>query len=137
MKKFSGIILVLILIVSGSLFAQSSRSINFDGITYQVVTRPLDFITAFQNQNPAAILYRINDYLQIGQQIMGEAERLGLDVTQVYDPTTLVRADTMQLIPRVEVIRLIMPEATIIGPGSVNPVTSTSPIKQSSCLFTV
>jgi len=107
-----------------SAFAQSNRIVNFDGITYQVVTNPDDFVASFINQRPAAIIYRINDYLQIGQAIMREAENLNIDVTQVYDPTTLVRADTMQLIPRAEVFRHIMPDTTIVGPNSGTQVTS-------------
>ena len=124
MKRFLCITMILICIVSVSVFAQSGRTINFDGITYQVVTRPADLIIAFQNQRPAAIIYRINDYMQIGQEIMREAERLNIDVTQVYDPTTLVRADTMQLISRTALLRYIMPEATIIGPDSENQISS-------------
>jgi len=124
MKKYLYIAMILFCIISGSIFAQSGKTVNFDGITYQVVTKPVDFIAAFQNQKPAAITYKINDYLPIGQEIMKEAERLKIDVTQVYDPTTLVRADTMQLIPRMEVLRLVMPETKIIGPNSGNQVTS-------------
>lgn len=124
MKRFLFITMILIGIASGSVFAQSGRTINFDGITYQVVTRPADLIIAFQKQRPAAIIYRINDYMQIGQDIMREAERLNIDVTQVYDPTTLVRADTMQLISRTALLRYIMPEATIVGPDSENQISS-------------
>jgi len=124
MKNFVCITIILICIISGTVFGQSGRTINFDNITYQVVTRPVDFITSFQNQIPAAIIYRINDYMQVGQEIMREAERLNVDVTQVYDPTTLVRADNMQLISRSEIFRLIMPDSTIVAPPPVNPVTS-------------
>ena len=124
MKRFVCITMLFICIVSGSIFAKSSKTITFDGVTYQVVTKPTDFLLAFKNNNPAAIIYRINDYLQIGTEIMNEAERLNIDVTQAYDPSTLVRADTMQLIPRAEVFRIIMPEATIIAPNSGNTITS-------------
>ena len=111
-------------IISGSVFAQSGRTVTFDGVTYQVVTRPADFITAFKNQNPAAIIFRFSNYLQIGREIISEAERQNIDVTQVYDPSTLVKANNMQLIARAEVLRLIMPGATVIAPDSGNTVNA-------------
>jgi len=124
MKRFFCTAMMLICIVIGSVFAQSVKTINFDGVTYQVVTKPAEFILAFKNNNPAAIIYKTNDYLQIGREIMNEAERLNIDVTKVYDPTTLVRADNLQLISRSEVLRLIMPEASIYAPTPVNPINS-------------
>ena len=124
MKKFLCFTIILMCIISGFACAQNNRTITFDGVTYQVVTKPTDFIQAFINQKSAAIIYKINDYLEVGREIMGEAERLGLDVTQVYDPTTLVRAQNMQLIPRAEIFRLMMPDATIISPNSGNTVNS-------------
>ena len=124
MKKIIRLTMILICITSSFAFTQSDRTINFDGINYQIVTSERDFVNAFLYQRPAAIIYRINDYMQIGREIMSEAERLNIDVTQVYDHTTLVRADNMQLIPRIEIIRFIMPEFTIIGPDSGNPITS-------------
>jgi len=124
MKKIIIIIIFLLIFCITNVFAQSGKTITFDGINYQVVTSARDFVNAFQNQRPAAIIYRINDYLQTGQDIMKVAESLNIDVTQVYDPTTLVSADSMQLIPRMELFRFIMPDATIIGPNSGNPITS-------------
>ena len=98
MKRVFSLTMMLICIISGSVFAQSGRTVTFDGFTYQVVTRPADFITAFKNQNPAAIIYKQSDYNQTCRDITSEAARQNIDVKQVYDPNIQLRAHNMQVI---------------------------------------
>lgn len=113
MSKF--FIFVLCLSMFGvSISAQSGRTVNYDGINYQIVTTARDFLIAYRDSKPAALLFKINDYHTTVNNIMNEGERLNISYSQAFSPTTVARANNLQVYSMGEIF-------TVMQGGQLNP----------------
>ena len=91
-KRFYFILFFMILIFS--VYAQN-KTVNWNSTIYPVETRPSEFLLAFKNSKPMALMFKINDYHKIMQTLRGDGERLGIDITKAFNPSIVVKANTM------------------------------------------
>jgi len=112
MKKIFLIIGLLVFNIL-SVFAQN-KTVNWDGTTYQVVTQVRDFLVAYRDSKPAALLFKINDYQKTMFSIRDESAKLGIDMTKAFDPTIIVKASNLELYSITEAF-------TLLQGGSVTP----------------
>jgi len=108
-------ILIIVLIVFCALSATAqNKTVTWDGTTYQVVTQARDFLLAYKDSKPAALLFKINDYQKTMFSIRDESARLDIDMTQAFDPTVIVKASNLELYT-------IMEAFTLVQGGNVTP----------------
>jgi hypothetical protein len=114
MKKIVNLVLLFMIIGIFSAFAQSGRTVTYDGITYQVVTTARDFLLAYRDSKPAALIFKINDYQRTMSSINTEGQRLNIDITQAFSPSTIARASNLELYSMMEAF-------TVLQGGTLSP----------------
>jgi hypothetical protein len=110
MKRIVMVILLAATVSVLSLYAQSVRTVTFEGVTYQVVTTPRAFIMALQGSSPAALICKINDYATMMWDVMTERNRAQprIDEDILISILMDVRiASNMQEVPAEQVLALM------------------------------
>jgi len=107
-KKMKKLVLFAIIgaVLTATVFSQN-KTVKWDGTTYQIVTQAKDFLIAYRDSKPAALLFKINDYQKTMFSIRDEAAKLNIDMTQVFSPSVIVRASTLELYSMLDAFSLI------------------------------
>ena len=114
MKWFSCLVMVFICVNVTPIFAQSGKTVIYDGINYQVVSTARDFLLAYRDSKPAALIFKINDYQKTMSNINTEGQKLNIDITKAFSPATIARASNLELYSMMEAF-------TVLQGGTLSP----------------
>jgi len=110
-KKLMIFIFVIFCVISCS---KDGNKLSYDGIDYNIVNNPKDFVKNFQKNIPSAIKFKINNYKQYMIDIKSECDNQGIDITRVLSPVKVINAETKQLYSMRDIF-------TVISGRTINP----------------